>query len=82
MNDKYPSFINEPTPEPDYDCTELKANDYTLRVRCNKNNPDCQRFIDDEKKKGFDIKIVELDRLVSKNNKNMIDIWINKRLSQ
>ena len=79
MNAKYPSFVNEPAPEPDYDCRELRANGYNLRVRCNKNNPDCQRFIED-KKRTSDVKIIELDSSVNNGYKNMIDIWTKKSM--
>ena len=79
MNNKYPSFASGPIPEPEYDCTELKTSNYTLRARCNKNNPDCQRIIEDEKKSA-DIKIVDLDASTNEDNKNMIDVWIKKHL--
>lgn len=81
MNDKYPSFVSGSAPEPDYDCRELKASDYTLRARCNKNNPDCQRLIENERKENYDVKIIELDSTVNKDNKNMVDVWTKKHSS-
>ena len=78
MNNKYPSFVNSPVPMPDYDCKELEVNNYQLSARCNKTNPDCEKFLQDKKSEGVEIKTIELDESLNKDNKNMIDIWIKK----
>ena len=74
---KYPSFVNEPAPQPDYDCRELKASDFVLKARCNKNNPDCQQYIEDERNENYDVKIVGLD--TDKHGKDMIDVWVRRK---
>lgn len=79
MTNKYKSFINGSPPKPYYDTRELKKNSYTLRARCNKNNLDCQKLIDDEKKNGSNIKTTALDSSISTDYKNMIDIWVKKQ---
>jgi len=78
---KYKSFVNISPPTPDYDCRDLLAMGYIYRARCNKNNPDCKKFIKDKKKEGCLIKIIKLNEKQNLDNKNMIDIWIKKEMS-
>lgn len=77
MNKDYQSFINGSAPEPEYDCRELYAGDYVLRARCNKTNPDCEKYLNALKTESADIKIKELD--VVQHGKDMIDIWVRKQ---
>jgi hypothetical protein len=77
MIQKYPTF-NSTKFQPDYDCNDLKDNGFQLKTRCNKNNPDCQKFIKDKKEEGLTIKIVDLDSSLNQDHKNMIDIWVKK----
>jgi hypothetical protein len=76
--EKYPSFTKSTNYQPDYDCKELEVSGYKLKVSCNKNNPECQQFINEEKNKGFDVKIIDLDPVVNQDNKNKIDIWVKE----
>jgi len=76
MNDKYPSLINTTPLEPDYDCRELKGGNFSLRARCNKNNPDCQKLIEELKKQNDKVEIIALDHML--DGKNMVDVWIRK----
>lgn len=74
MNNKYPSFAGGLVPEPDYDCRELRASNFLLKCRCNKNNPNCQKFIEDEKQINYNIKVIELD--ANQHGNDMVDIWV------
>lgn len=77
MNKDYPSFVNEPTPEPDYDCRKLKVAGYILRARCNKNNPDCEKYIEKLRQENDSVKIEELDTVQYGND--MVDVWVRKQ---
>jgi hypothetical protein len=79
MSDRYKSFVNDLTPEPDYDCSDLRASGYELRVECNKNNSDCIKFLDDRKKEGHAVKIVDLD--TAKHGNDMVHIWVKEHSS-
>lgn len=78
MSETYPSFAGSPTPDPEYDCKDLRARGYRLRVRCDKNNPDCQKFIADQERASNVVKIVALDQYEDGHNK--IDIWIREKI--
>lgn len=77
--EKYLSFTNTSSDiQIYYECKELKNNNFELKARVNKNNPDCQNFIKDKEKEGFIVKIIDLDPSVDQKYKNMVDIWIKK----
>ncbi len=75
MTQNYPSFAGGDIPEPYYDRKELEADGFVLKVRCNKTNPDCQKFISDRE---GEVKIIDLDPAVNQDYKNMVDIWVKK----
>ena len=77
MNKNYPSFASGPIPDPDYDYRELKADGYILKGRCNRTNPDCQKYIKTLEQKNDSVKIIKLN--ITQHGNNMIDIWIKKQ---
>ena len=79
MNE-YQSFTNSELPAIDYDCQNLQTRGFLLKVRCNKQNPDCQAFIKKQKNKGHLVEVVELD--ASKHVNDMVDIWRKITLTQ
>jgi len=79
MNNKYLSFVYTSKPKIDYDCEELESSGFRMKARLNKDNPDCQSFINDEMDKGADVKIIKLDSSPDKDNKNIVDIWIKEK---
>lgn len=75
MNKEYESFVNGELPEIDYKYQHLLDDHFRLIARCNVNNPDCEKLVDNEKAKGYTIKIIELDEESNPENKNKIDVW-------
>ena len=78
MSETYPSFAGSSTPDPEYDCRDLRTDGYRLRVRCDKNNPDCQKFIADQEKVGSIVRTMALDQYEDGHNK--IDIWTREKI--
>jgi len=76
--EQYQSFVNQPALQPDYNCKNLEADGFKLKARCNKNNPDCQKFISDKEGEGFKIKTIDLDPAINQDYKNMVDVWVKE----
>lgn len=73
----YKSFVGAPRKNPEYDCEDLVADGYVLKVSCDKKNPDCAAYVADKTKEGCLVRVVELK---SANGRRIVcDIWIKDK---
>ena len=78
MDNNYPSFVQGQPPQPTYDTQALEVEGYSHKARCNKDNPDCQQFIQDKQNEGFSVQTIELDNSMHPDGNHMTDIWVKE----
>ena len=68
------SVIGVSQKKPMYDCADLVASGYELKVAIYLDNPDLPAYIEEKEKGGREIKLVELKS--DKDAKSVIDVWV------
>lgn len=60
----------------DYDTQELSARGFKLKVRCNKTNPDFEKYVTDKENGGDLVEVISIDPIRFGND--MVDVWVKE----